>query len=270
MIKAYTSFFGGRHEQTTYARSIYFTWPLHSKCFCLTKSSSSPKGITMTTSHSILINHLNTKEEDRNQAWDESFFKLISETNLRILTQDPQQGPDGWPYLMTETLPAGSTLVENVDSSQKIFHWLATRGIGLVVNPNRLPYPDFVFSYGMIWSFRETGFFMKYQTEVNQNKKLTLDNPSDVVFGEPSLEYFPQYARKVLKDFFRDQSVFDAKVLMISADKKNYDLCFSLESLGNPKTEEHEGILEALSWFFPPHYSLALISEKNLPAFQSL
>jgi len=214
--------------------------------------------------------HLQTKEEDRNQAWDERFFKLLSETNLKILTHDPQQGPDGWPYLMTETASDSVADGSSIDSSQKIFHWLSTRGIGMVVNPRRLPYPDFVLSYGMIWSFRETGYFIKYQEQLDQNKKITLDGSSNLDFGAPTVEFLPLYVRKVLKDFFRDQSVFDAKILMISTDKKNYDLCFSLESLGNPKTEEHEGILEALSWFLPPHYSLALISEKNLPAFVSL
>lgn len=219
----------------------------------------------------MLDSHLKVKDEDRNQAWDEKFFKFLSETDLKILTQDPQQGPDGWPYLMTETISANAPKgQEATDSAQKIFHWLATRGIGMVVNPRRLPYPDFVLSYGMIWSFRETGFFIKYQSEVNVSKKLNLEDPSKAVFGEPTHEFLPLYVRKVLKDFFRDQSVFDAKVLMISADKQNYDLCFSLESLGNPKAEEHDGILEALAWFLPPHYSLALISEKNLPAFKSL
>jgi hypothetical protein len=218
----------------------------------------------------MLDSHLKTKEEDRNQAWDEKFFKLLSESNLKVLSQDPQQGPDGWPYLMTETVSGGASENESVDSAQKIFQWLATRGIGLVVNPKRLPYPDFVLSYGMIWSFRETGYFIKYQPEADKNKKLEIENLGPGQFGEPTQEYLPGYVRKVLKDFFRDQSVFDPKVLMVSVDQKNFDLCFSLESLGNPKSEEHEGILEAISWFLPPHYSLALISEKNLPSFKSL
>lgn len=218
----------------------------------------------------MLAEHLKTKDEDRDQAWDEKFFKQISESNLKIMTQDPQQGPDGWPYLMTETVTANDPSGEATDSAQKIFYWLATRGIGLVVNPKRLPYPDFVFSYGMIWSFRETGFFMKYDRNLTPEKKLILDSTSKLISGEPTEVFLPLYVRKILKDFFRDQAVFDPKVLMISNDQINYDLCFSLESLGNPKAEEHEGILEALAWFLPPHYSLVLISEKNLPAFKSL
>ena len=216
----------------------------------------------------ILAEHLKTKEEDRNQNWDEIFFKLISESQLSILTEDPQQGPDGWPYLISETEVAPQAARQ--DSAQKIFHWLSTRGIGLVVNPRRTPYPDYVFSYGMIWSFRETGYFIKYQNILNDNQ-LVIDPNTPIKAGPPSEEYLPNYVRTVLKDFFRDQTVFDPKVLMISTDNgTNYDMCFSLESLGNPPENEHEGILEAIAWFLPPHYTLAVVSEKGLPEFISL
>ncbi|MGZ3690877.1 MAG: hypothetical protein ACXVAX_05210, partial [Pseudobdellovibrio sp.] len=182
---------------------------------------------------------------------------------------DPQQGPDGWPYLITETQVDGQPVGDKNDSTQKIIHWLSTRGIGLVVNPRKLPYPDYVFSYGMLWSFRETGYFIKFN-EIEKGSQLVVEENAAVRTGPPTKEYLPDYVRQVLKDFFRDQSVFDAKILMISTDGINYDLCFSLESLGNPPESEHEGILEALAWFLPPHYSLAVISEKGLPTFESL
>lgn len=216
----------------------------------------------------MLVEHLKVVEENRNQQWDEKFFKLLSETNLKILTEDPQQGPDGWPYLMAEIFSAPSAEAK-IDSAQRIFHWLSSRGIGLVVNPKRMPYPDYVFSYGMIWSFRETGFFMKYQIETRA-KEIILDQPDQIKAGPPTLEYLPNYVRKVLKDFFTDQSVFDPRILMISTDGLNYDLCFSLESLGSPPDAEHQGILEAIAWFLPPHYSVAIVSEKSIVGFKSL
>ena len=80
----------------------------------------------------------------------------------------------------------------------------------------------------------------------------------------------PKYVRRILKDFFMDQGLLNVKVLMISTDNKFFDFAISLESLGNPPQAEHEGIAEAISWFLPPHYSILLISEKNLPAFLDL
>lgn len=218
-----------------------------------------------------LKEHLLVKEEDRNQNWDERFFKFLSESQLKIIADDPQQGPDGWPYLICETSDEKTNADQKIESSQKILKWLSTKGIGLVVNPKRLPYPDYVFSYGMIWSFCETGYFIKYnEMAKNLSQEVVFNKQASIKAGPPTEQYLPRYVRSVLKEFFRDQGVFDPKILMISADGENYDLCFSLESLGTPPESEHQGILEALSWFLPPHYSLAVVTEKNLPEFQSL
>ena len=216
---------------------------------------------------------LKTAEEHRNYNWDEQFFKQFSNSEVRLLSPDPQQGPDGWPYLICETLTYSSSesQIESIESVQKLFFWLATRGIGLVVNPKRNPYPDYVFSYGMIWNFRETGYFLRPDLvqknadsgEVDfQNKKLQS--------GPPTEQFLPLYVRKVLKDFFKDQMVFKPRVLMISTDGQNFDLCFSLESLGNPPESEHAGIAEAIAWFLPTHYSIVLVSQQGLPDFIEL
>lgn len=217
----------------------------------------------------IISTHLQTPEDKRDQVWDEKFFKLLSESNLQIIADEPQQGPDGWPYLICETTDQPVDVDKKIDSTQKILHWLSTRGIGLVVNPKKLPYPDYVFSYGMIWSFRETGYFIKYEN-LDLSKQIVLDPNKNIKIGPPTKEYLPDYARSIIKDFLRDQNIFDARILMISTDGLHYDLCFSLESLGTPPESEHEGILEAISWFLPPHYTLAVVSEKGLTGFVSL
>ena len=217
----------------------------------------------------MLADHLLESEENRNQIWDEKFFKILSESDLKILSEDPQQGPDGWPYLITETLLSSRSEEERVDSAQKILHWLSTRGIGLVVNPRRLPYPDYVFSYGMIWSFRETGYFMKYNGH-NASSDFKIEPSATIKTGPASTEYLPAYVRQILKNFLVDQGVFTPRILMVAVDGVNYDLCFSLESFGNPPETEHQGILEAIAWFLPPHYSVALVSDKGFPAFENL
>lgn len=216
-----------------------------------------------------LTRHLETSEPDRNFDWDERFFKLFSDCTLKILSSDPQQGPDGWPYLVVETVDKQLLNDESSDSAQKIIHWLSTRGIGLIVNPKKLPYPDYVFSYGMLWSFRETGYFIKQNTR-NIEKKISLNSSQTIKTGPPSDDYLPKYVRTILKEFLRDQGVLSPKVLLVSENGTDYDLCFSIESLGSPAEKEHEGILEALSWFLPPHYSLALITEQGFNSFVEL
>jgi hypothetical protein len=140
--------------------------------------------------------------------------------------------------------------------------------LGLVVNPQK-EYPDYVFSYGMIWHFRETGLFYRAKAETSSGS-FELRQGEKLHSGPPTPEYLPQYVRSILKQFFMDQGLLNVKILVMSADRVNYDLAFSIESLGNPPVKEHQGIAEAISWFLPPHYSIALVSEKGLPAFVSL
>jgi hypothetical protein len=203
-------------------------------------------------------------EVQRDQKWENNFFQALSVSNLSLMSAEPQMGPDNWPYLLTKTLENEA----EGESFQKLLQWLSTRGIGLVINPDK-EYPDYVFTYGMIWHFRETGLFFR---PIDQRDNGTIEfSPSQIVnSGPPTEQYLPEYVRKTLRDFFRDQSILKPMIQVLTTDGLNYDLAISLESLGNPPAKEHAGIAEAIAWFLPPHYSILLVSEKGLPPFYSL
>lgn len=205
---------------------------------------------------------LKVPDDQRDAAWEERFFHALVHGKLKVLSPDPQQGPDGWPYLLAAT---GDDATE---PAGKVVHWLSEKGIGLVVNPQR-DYPDFVFNYGMIWNFKETGLFT-VNAEEAVGGSVELKAGQSLLAGPPNPKYLPDYVRGILRDFFRDQGLFGVKILVISQDGKHFDLAFSLESLGNPPEREHQGIGEAVSWFLPAHYSILLVSEKGLPDFIAL
>lgn len=202
------------------------------------------------------------KDSLRDRSWENNFLHQLSQSNLNLLSADPQTGPDGWPYLFAEVSDSSA------ESAQKILRWLSEKGIGLVINPNKAM-PDYILSFGMVWSFRETGYFFKMAEKSDSafNSQGDFEQQKVLDFGDASEVYLPGYVRKVLKDFFRDQGLLQPKILLLSYDKKNYEIVFSLESLGNPPENEHAGIAEAISWFLPPHYEIVLASEKKLPTF---
>lgn len=204
---------------------------------------------------------LQTSDKNRDQSWEDQFLFRLSESNLKVLAPDPQNGPDSWPYLMVETDSTSS------EPAQKVLEWLSLRGIGMAVNPNK-DYPDFVLSYGMIWNFRKTGRFIHRVPQ--RTTGLWTAETKDLQAGAPTEDYLPGFVRKILREFFRDQGVFEPRILMISDNGKDFDLAFSLESLGSPKDTEHESVAEAISWFLPSHYSIVLVSEKGLPEFVKL
>lgn len=200
--------------------------------------------------------------ERRDVEWEYRFLDALPLQRLKLLSAEPQLGPDGWPYMMVETGEGASEPAPN------ILKWLAQRGIGLAVNPNK-EYPDFVFNYGMIWFFREKGLFVQPGDKVTPGA-VEFQEGQGVLAGAPTAEYLPDYVRMILREFFRDQGLHAVKIAVVSTDKKNYDLAFSVQSLGNPPAAEHKGIAEAVSWFLPGHYSVLLVSEHGIPGFSEL
>lgn len=211
---------------------------------------------------------IEVKEAQRDSQWEEQFFRALSESNLQILSADPVQGPDSWPYLMVQTPSSSAPSNEGViDSAQKLLHWLSLRGIGLVVNPQK-EYPDYVFSYGMIWSFRETGYFRRLDQKVTDGH-YEMDR-TQAKLGSPSEQFLPKYVRKIMREFLRDQGLLSPKIVAALHSNGLGELIFSIESIGNPTASEQAGVAEALSWFLPPHYPVVLMPEKSIPHFEAL
>ena len=205
---------------------------------------------------------MSVTDDKRDSNWEDQFLTAFANSNVSLLSEDPQVGPDQWPYLLVETTEGSQ------EPAQKILAWLATRGIGLAINPQK-EFPDFVLTFGMIWNFKETGKFIHRQVSApSGNVELSRETIQHA--GTPTEKYLPVYVKNILREFFRDQGVLAPKILLISTDKIHYDLAFSVESMGNPPESEWSGIAEAISWFLPPHYSILLVSEAQLPEFQAL
>jgi hypothetical protein len=189
------------------------------------------------------------------------FFQLFPHSKVSILNELPQQGPDGFPYLLVDCKP------DSTEPVAQVLSFASTKGIGLAVNPTKV-YPDYIFTFGMLWNFRANGRFAN-EAKIQAKKVLDIPEGQKLLAGPPHPSYLPDDVRQLLRQFLIEQGAFQPRILVVGVNGE-FDLCFSLESLGTPPTKEHEGILQALSWFLPPDYRLALISEKGLPAFIEL
>lgn len=198
-------------------------------------------------------------ESLRDEKWEADFLSALTLGHLQLEDLQPQQGPDGWPYLYAKTSPTAK------EPTNKILSWLNEKGVGLVVNGSKTV-PDYVFTYGAVWNFCQTGQFFTPTPERSTGQVL-LKQGQQIYSGAPSKEYLPNHVCLVLKQFFDGQGVEDLRVLMVSLDQKIYDLYVSLDSLGNPPDNEHPGIAQAIQWFLPEHYSLVLAQESGLPKF---
>ena len=199
--------------------------------------------------------------DQRDEGWEQEFFKLLPKTSFELLGDTPMEGPDGMPYLVVKT-------VEQGESGSQVLDWLGEKGVGLVVNPKGET-PDYVFSYGMIWNFLANGEFLTpMENSSLETGEMSLKAGEEMMAGTPNETYLPSHVRALFREFLGQQGVTKPRIVMLSQDSVNYDLCFSLESLGHPPEDEWQGILEGFSWFFPLHYSFSIISEEMIQGIE--
>lgn len=199
---------------------------------------------------------LAVKSKLRDGEWETNFLSSVQAGQIRVLSQDPQSGPEGFPYLLTTSYGEGQQ-----DPFQRVAHWCADTGVGIVLNPTE-DGEDYMFTFGMLWNYKYRGEFYSFWSHdeaSTDGDKMVIRKMTDV--------FWPEKPRRIFREFLMQQSILSPKVVLFSKTaKSDPELGISLESLGNPPAAEHQGILEAFSWFFPRHYTLLLVKESDIGA----
>lgn len=209
-------------------------------------------------------------ESERDDRWELAFFRGLCEQSVEVIDAPPRTGPDGWPYLQVRAGRLGDDAARGgerrLEPFSAIARWLAGRGIGLVVNAHKMV-PDYVFTYGMIWSFVETGRF--FTASEAQPGQVILDPGQKPIVGAPSEAFLPPYVRSILREFLYAQGFEDVEILaMTDSSFKQADLLFSSASLKGLEESDYSTFAEAVGWFLPPHYSVVMANPSaGLPPF---
>jgi len=205
---------------------------------------------------------LQRPESQRDNQWEQDFLTQFSGTNVHVDGDQAKVGPDGWPYLFVRT---GADATE---PAHKVVQWLAGRGIGLAVNAHKM-IPDYIFPYGMLWNFVETGRFLHPEPKTRTAGEVSYTN--GVITGPPSEKYLPPYVRDTIREFLRAQGFTTPRVLVVSSkDFDEVDLVLSVNSLAGLERKEHQAFADRVAWFLPLHYTLVLGDEAGLPPFSPL
>jgi hypothetical protein len=204
-------------------------------------------------------------ESRRDDRWEQDFLNQFANLKVQVESEDVKQGPDGWPYLFVRT--HGEQTTESVTS---VMSWLAGRGIGMAVNAHKM-LPDYIFPYGMVWNFVETGRFLQPPPASAPAGPVDYSNTKGLLMGPPSDQYLPPYVRAVIREFLQSKSFTQPKTLVIStADYAQVDLLLSTDSLAGLQPDKHQELAESVAWFLPMHYTLVLGQEKGFPPFTDL
>lgn len=196
------------------------------------------------------------KGSGRTQAWEQQFLKSFETAEIVITSEDVQMGPDGWPYLFASTNTEAQGFK---DKALNVVQWAYQHGVGIVINPDKEK-PDFVFNFGMVWSYMHRGEFVKLFDE-------NYPEDAQVYIAKITDDMIPSHVQHILKDYIASAGVETPRAALITRDKLNYEIAFAIESLNNPPAHEHLGIAKGIGWFMPTDMPVVLLYEEK---FQKL
>lgn len=217
----------------------------------------------------ILFNLVQTPKAERDDKWNEKFLENIVQASFRAGDPQVETGPDGFPYFRL-FLPEPHKTFQCFVIDRMKDDFLLTSGLGVVVNP--VPNgADWVFSYGDILNLYLNKTF--YTLSETPFSKETIDEvlaeDEEVMIGQPAESILPHQARKIIAAFLKANGVMSPRIALMMRHKKDgsgmtQDLVFNLPPEMLQDEKQHHGILHALSWYLPRHYSIVAMDEKSL------
>jgi hypothetical protein len=195
----------------------------------------------------------NVPQEDREGDWQERFLDCIVTASMEV-DNKVTAGPDGL-YYFSMKLPDASKPYPAY-SLLSIFPHVLQEGAGITVSA-RDEEVQWVFSYGDVVNYHVNRQF--YSMQVAKDVPLggvTLAAGTKMLVGDPSEDYLPKAARRVMRSFLEANGIARPQVALVVREEAGdgtaavSELAFAAQ----PGTEFPAGLLDMLRWFLPRHY----------------
>jgi hypothetical protein len=204
--------------------------------------------------------------QDRDDAWRAAFYDAVVDASMATTASQLMQGPDGFPYFVLQLPPAGESFTPFCVSH--VLEHCTDHGYGVVVQPGPSG-PQWVFSYGDVFSFRAYGTFDGDPADGESpggagSEVVPKDTP--VLVGSPSEAMLPAWSRKVIADFLtRSAGVKEPRVFLLADPSRppGRHLVFNVHPQDFPTEAAFGAILRALGWFVPARRSVIAISKTS-------
>ena len=205
-----------------------------------------------------------TDHDARDDAWVGRFYDAVVDASLATREEQVTRGPDGFPYFALYMPPEGQGF--DAFCVSHVLGVCTDDGFGIVINPDK-GRPDWVFSYGNLWSLRAYGSFDAGVTEPTSRDE-PVQPPAgagQVLVAAPNEQYFPPYARTVLKSYLEHHGVKEPRVMLIDDVTKMppRSLAFSVFQEDFETPQAFGDFMTRLTWFLPPHYGLVSVPKDS-------
>jgi hypothetical protein len=211
----------------------------------------------------ILVDLFKTPREQRNADWFAKFYAAVPTAAFHVVeNEEIFSGPDGFPYLRLIVPPADQEF--RGFSLKVLLEQALDQGVGAVIFPETGQEPLWVFTYGNLLSLRITGTFDARES-ANMALKTAEDpaeqKPREVMLAQPSEQFLPKPARKILKKYLQLNGVGMPAMLLLNDTSLSppQQLVFNLFRENYENDEHFKQVVQRLTWYMPPSYAIAVV-----------
>ncbi|MEO8876267.1 MAG: hypothetical protein ABI461_11815 [Polyangiaceae bacterium] len=206
----------------------------------------------------------------RDDAWRAAFKEAVIDASLASPKEQVMRGPDGFPYFVLTRPPVAEEFTPFCISH--VLGHCTSSGIGIVIEPGEKG-PEWVFSYGDLFSLRAYGSFAgdPVDQDAPGPKIEVLEKDRHVMVGSPSEEFFPAWARRVLSGFLKSAANIETPGVLVMVDPTrapSRNLVFNVHPEDFESQADFQKIMNMLGWFMPPKRSCIALSKGALDPSQ--
>jgi hypothetical protein len=213
---------------------------------------------------------------DRGGDWQKQLLSVIGDASMAAPPEQTLQGPDGHRYFVLLVPDPGATIEPFCVSH--VMDFCLERGMGVVFNPFREDGPDWIVTFGDLWTLRQTGSLMPppeaFSVPAGGSTE-KIDRGFYGHIGAPSDDFLPSFARSALRSYLKNWNIFrdrEPKVAAIvdNSAKPDRNLTFNIFPQDFPDQRSFEEAMHDLRWFLPKDRGLISLSGSVDPTVEKL
>lgn len=207
--------------------------------------------------------------DKRDDAWRSAFLSHIPAAGMA--GGDPQvtSGPDGFPYFNLFLPPQGKPF--EPFSIQHLLPFACEHGFGAAVLVSSPEQPDWVFSFGDLWSYKETGEFYhdppRWGAPPGQAEEAASLQPGvPVLIAQPNQDFLPDYVRSAIAKVLRSSfGIAEPQVFLLSEDSlsPSTNLVFNIFNEDFDDENRYDFVKMFLAWSLPRDYGMVEIPKDS-------